>query len=174
MRKLEKDTHAPRFVPNYMATSLHEVDFDELKKQGIKYIAFDADATLVSYRAKTLSPETKLLLQQNRNKFKKWVIASNRIGNGLIYLAESMDAQVIQASLTGRKPSKRFFNRVVSYFGGHPEQIAMIGDKLVADIYGGNRAGLTTVWVEKLGKDSKHDRLFMVRRLEKWLMRHYL
>jgi HAD superfamily phosphatase (TIGR01668 family) len=174
MRRIKKDIHTPAFVPDYMAKSLHEVDFDDLKKRGIKYIAFDADATLVSYRTNVLAPETKLLLQKNRKKFTKWVIASNRVGSGLMPLAESMDAQVIQATMFGRKPRRKFFNRVISHFGGKPQEIAMIGDKLIADVYGGNKAGLTTVWVEQLGATAKHDWLFRTRQFERWLMRKYL
>lgn len=157
-----------------MARSLHEVDFDLLKRRGIRYIAFDADATLVQYRGKALSPETKQLLQHNRKKFKAWVIASNRLGNNLIPLAESMDAQVIRATLFGRKPRKVFFDRVLAHFGGKPQEIAMVGDKLVADMYGGNKAGFTTIWVEQLGRTSKHDWLFRTRQLERRLMRKYL
>lgn len=174
MKQIKRDAKTPLFVPDFLATSLHDVDFDALKKRGIKYIAFDADATLVHYRGTTLDAETKLLLQRNRKKFKKWVIASNRIGNNLLPLAESMDAQVVRATLFTRKPSKRFFQRVITFLGGTPNEVAMIGDKLIADMYGGKNAGLTTIWVEQLGKTTKHDWLFRTRQLEKWLMRRYL
>ncbi len=174
MKRINKDIKSPKFVPDYTAKSLAEVDFDELVRRGVKYIAFDADATLVHYRGKMLSDETKKLLQQNRKKFQAWVIASNRITNDLLPLAESMDAQVIRATIFTRKPSKRFFARVIKFFGGKPEQIAMIGDKLIADVYGANRAGMISVWVEKIGKDSRHDRLLMVRRWELKLVNKYL
>lgn len=174
MKKISKSPGTPNFVPDYTASSLADVDFDELVKRGVKYVAFDADATLVHYRGKALSDETKLLLQQNRKKFKAWVIASNRITNDLLPLAESMDAQVVRSTLFTRKPSKRYFARVIRFFGGKPSEIAMIGDKLIADIYGANRSGLVSVWVEKIGKDSHHDRLLMVRRWEMKLVNKYL
>jgi uncharacterized protein len=174
MRKLNREAMTPRFVPDFIATSLLDVDFAALKKMGVQYIAFDADSTLVSYRGKALSPEVKKFLRQNRKLFKKWCIASNRITNDLLPLAENMDAQVIQATLFTRKPSRRFFDRVIRHFGGKPQKIAMVGDKLIADMYGGKRAGLMTVWVERIGKDSRHDQLLGVRKFEKRLMRRYL
>ena len=173
MKQLKREANTPRFVPDYLATSLLDVDFDELKRRGVKYIAFDADATLVHYRGKALSSETKIFLQQNRNKFVKWCIASNRVTNDLLPLAESMDAQVIRASWFIRKPSIRFFDWVIRHFGAKPHEIAMIGDKLIADMYGGKRAGMITVWVERIGKDSRHDTFFRVRQFEKYLMRRY-
>jgi uncharacterized protein len=174
MRKLMRDISTPDFVPDYMATSLLSIDFKELKKQGIKHIAFDADSTLVHFRGRVLSPETKNFLQKNRNLFTSWVIASNRITNDLVPLAESMDAQVIRATLSNRKPQRRFFAQVVRHFGAKPQEIAMIGDKLMADVWGAKRAGMMTVWVEKIGPDSPWDRIVRLRYWEKRFLRKFI
>jgi uncharacterized protein len=175
MRKLQREATTPNFVPDYMASSLLDVDFKELKERGIRFIAFDADSTLVHYRAKALSDETKLFLQKQRKLFESWCIASNRITNDLLPLAEAMDAQVVRATLFVRKPQRRFFSRVLRHFGAKPYEVAMVGDKLVADMLGGKRSGLTTVWVERIGPDSLWDRhLFHTRRWEKRLMRRYM
>lgn len=174
MQKLDRGTNAPHYVPDYFVESLLDIDFKTLKAAGVKYVAFDADATLVSYRGTEITAEIKEYLKQNRNLFSLWCIASNRITNDLLPLGEAIDAQVIRATLFTRKPSRRFFKRVVEYFDAQPHEIAMIGDKLIADMFGAKRAGFVTVWVEKLGKDSAHDRLFAVRRFEKHLMRRYM
>ncbi|MES2971159.1 MAG: HAD hydrolase-like protein [Patescibacteria group bacterium] len=173
MLRLQREPRTPRFVPDYLARSVEAVDFKQLADQGIRYIAFDADSTLVNFRGRELSPSTKLFLQKQRKLFDKWCIASNRITNDLLPLAESMDAQVIRASLWTRKPSRRFFNTVLTFFGGKPQEIAMIGDKLIADIWGAKRAGMVTIWVEKIGQDNPLDWIFRVRQIEKWLMRAY-
>jgi uncharacterized protein len=175
MIALKREATTPRFVPDYIASSLMDVDFKLLQKKGIKYIAFDADSTLVHFRGKELSPETKNFLQKQRKLFESWCIASNRITNDLLPLAESMDAQVVRATIFIRKPQRRFFDQVIKQFGGKPHEIAMIGDKLIADMYGGKKSGLTTVWVERIGPDSLWDRhLFHTRRWEKQLMRRYM
>lgn len=174
MRKLERDISTPQFVPDYMATSLLSVNFKELKKIGVKHVAFDADSTLVHFRGRVLPEESKKFLQQQRSLFDSWVIASNRITNDLLPLAESMDAQVIRASLLIRKPQRRFFNQVIRHFGSHPHEIAMIGDKLVADVWGAKRAGLVAVWVEKIGPDSPWDRIVRLRHWEKRLLRKFI
>ena len=175
MRELPRKNTTPRFVPDYMASSLLDVDFKELKRRGVKYVAFDADSTLVPSRGKLLDPKTEAFLKKNRSLFKDWCIASNRITNDLLPLAKSMDAHVIQATIVIRKPQRRFFRWVLDYFkAAKPSEIAMIGDKLIADMYGGKRAGMTTVWVEKIGRDNPWDVLIQVRRWEKQLMKSYI
>lgn len=174
MQRLKRNKTTPRFVPDFIAPSLEEVDFKVLRDKGVRYIAFDADATIVPYRGKALTETTKNYLQQNRKLFEGWCIASNRITRDLLPLAVSMDAELIQATLFTRKPSKRFFRRVINHFGCKPHEIAMIGDKLIADMYGGKRSGMVTVWVERMGRDSAHDTLLQVRRFEKRLMKRYM
>lgn len=175
MRELDKKAKTPRFVPDFTAKSLLDVDFKELKRRGIKYVAFDADSTLVPSRGKLLDNKTEAFLKENRPLFKDWCIASNRITNDLLPLAKSMDAHVIQATVTIRKPQRRFFRWVIEFFKpGAPAEIAMIGDKLIADMFGAKRAGMTTVWVEKIGRDNPWDILIQVRRWEKQLMKAYL
>jgi len=174
MRKFVRDFSTPQYVPDYMAKSLLGIDFKELKKSGVKHIAFDADSTLVHFRGRVLPVETKEFLQKQRKLFESWVIASNRITNDLLPLAESMDAQVIRATLTNRKPQRRFFDQVIRHFGAKPQEIAMVGDKLMADIWGAKRAGMVTVWVEKIGPDSPWDSVIQLRRWEKWWLRKFL
>ncbi len=144
-----------------------------LKEHGVRYIAFDADSTLVPFRGKVISSQTKRLLQTKRSLFDAWCIASNRITNDLLPLGESIDAQVLRATLIKRKPQRRYFDRVLRHFGAKPYEVAMVGDKLIADMWGAKRAGMVTVWVEKIGKDSIWDRFFGVRRWEKRLMKSY-
>lgn len=168
------DEESPLFVPNYVAESIEDIDFGVLKKSGIKFIAFDADSTLVGYRKKKLEESTRSFLHKELAKFNSVCIASNRVTNDLDNIAHDIKATVIRASLTKRKPSTRFFDRVVDHFNAPPSQIAMIGDKLIADIFGGNKAGLTTIWVNKRGRDSIFDRILQTRRFERYLTRRHI
>jgi uncharacterized protein len=173
MNALKRDARTPRFVPDYMAASLADVDFALLKKRGIRYIAFDADSTLVTFRGRTLLTATRQLLLKKRRIFIDWCIASNRVTNDLQPLADSINAGVVRATIFTRKPSKRFFRRVFRKLDSKPEETAMIGDKLIADMWGAKRSGMVTVWVEKIGMDNPIDRVLHVRKIEKWLMKAY-
>jgi HAD superfamily phosphatase (TIGR01668 family) len=175
MLELKKSVSMPKFVPDYTATSLLDVDFKQLKKDGIRFVALDADSTLVNYRGTVIDAKTRRYVLEQKKHIENWCIASNRITNDLSPLAESIQVQIIPSSLIVRKPQKRYFRRIAEYFGAEDvSQIVMIGDKLIADVWGANRFGCTTVWVEHLGKDSLHDRAFRVRQWEHMMMRKYL
>lgn len=173
MIALKRTSKTPRFVPDYIANSLADVDFVRLKKQGIRYIAFDADSTLVTFRGTTMMTATRKFLMSKRRLFKNWCIASNRITNDLQPLADSIGAEVVRASWLTRKPSRRFFRWVFHKLNAEPSETAMIGDKLIADMWGAKRAGMTTIWVERLGNDNPLDRVFRTRQVEKQLMKAY-
>lgn len=174
MQKLTRTATTPQFVPDFMATSLLDVDFAVLKAHGVKYVAFDADSTLVPASGNKLDPQTREFLQKNRHMVSQWCIASNRILFDLSPLGTDMDAHIIQASKFVRKPSRKFFARVTDYFKPtKPSEIAMIGDKLYADVFGGNRVGFTTVWVEHIGSDTPWDTVLQVRRIERRMMKPY-
>ena len=174
MIALNREADTPSFVPDYLAKSLSDVDFALLKKQGVRFIAFDADSTLVHIRGTALPEETKSLLIEKRKLFKQWCIASNRPINNLQTLGNSIGAPVIRAGLLTRKPSRRYFKKVLRHFNAQPHEVAMVGDKLIADMWGAKRAGMVTVWVEKIGPDNPWDRLLAVRHWERRLMQKYL
>lgn len=171
---VDKNDKTPGYVPDYIARSIGEIDFKQLAKDGIKYLAFDADHTLVPYRGIELDPKTKAYLRKQKKLFKGWCIASNRITNDLEGIATALDAHVIRASLSIRKPRRKFYAWVIEYFEAKPNEIAMVGDKLLADVWGGNRSGLRTVWVEHLGKDGPLDYVIRLRRIERKLLKRYL
>jgi len=174
MIEINRGALTPLYVPDFIATSITAIDFKKLKKRGIKYIAFDADHTLVPYRGIELSKDTDTYLRKQRDLFEGWCIASNRVTNDLDGIADALNARVIRATLLHRKPGKQFYKRVLKHFDARPHEIAMIGDKVLADVWGGNRAGLVTVWVEHLGKDGPLDRLVRLRKIEKKLLKQYL
>lgn len=175
MQKLIRDDHTPYFVPDYIANSIADIDFKVLKSSGIKYLAFDADSTLVEYRGKIIADETVAYLLENKKLFDGLCIATNRVVKDLEPMAKSIGADLIQATGWVRKPKQKFFQRIMDHYDAQPHEIAMIGDKLVADMHGAKRAGLVTVWVERMGVgDSIWDRFLGVRRFEKRMMRKYM
>lgn len=179
MKRVRKNTADPLYVPDYFAQGVYDIDFAKLKKDGIKVIAFDADNTLISFSLSPFHPkhiDKKLLkkMQKNRKLFDKWIIASNRPTNDLQELATSVQAQVVRAGILLRKPRKAYFKQVVIRANVAPEQIAMVGDKLIADMFGANRVGMKTVLVRPVGADNPIDRIFQTRRIERWLLRKFI
>ncbi len=173
MIQVKRKKATPRYVPDYIAKSLLDVNFEELKSRGIKFVAFDADSTLVPFQGIKLTSETREFLKQKRKLFKKWCIASNRVPDNLRPLAKGIDAEVIRATFFVRKPHRKYFSKVLNHLDAQPHEVAMIGDKLFADMFGAKRSGFITVWVERLGTDPL-DRLIYLRRVERRLLKNYV
>lgn len=64
------------------------------------------------------------------------------------------DHVVISGSFGKGKPDKDIFLHALELLDIAPEQGVMVGDKLTTDILGGLTAGLTTVWINRTGKES--------------------
>jgi len=62
-------------------------------------------------------------------------------------VAPLLDFIVTSAQVGFRKPDPRTFQAALAHWDLLPSQIAMVGDRLDADIAGGNRAGLFTIWI---------------------------
>lgn len=175
MRELsKKKRRSSSFVPDFMAQSLRDVDFARLKEVGIRFVALDADSTLVEYRKSIVDPKTKEYLEKQRKYIDGWCISSNRVTSGLDQLSKSIDAPVVPTSIIARKPRQRYFKRILEHFSANPTEVALVGDKLLADVWGGNRAGFITVWVEQLGGDGFHDRAIRVRAWEGRMRRKFI
>jgi putative hydrolase of the HAD superfamily len=56
---------------------------------------------------------------------------------------------VTSAGCGFRKPDERIFRLALDHFGVPPEQVAMVGDSLEADILGANQMGLYSIWITR-------------------------
>ena len=65
-----------------------------------------------------------------------------------------------------RKPNQAFYSRILTELRADPKKCVMIGDKLRADVYGGNRAGMFTILVKPNGSDYWYDRILFTRMRE--------
>lgn len=59
------------------------------------------------------------------------------------------DFIITSAACGYRKPDPRIFRHALSKWGYSPEQTAMVGDTLHADILGANQAGIFSVWITR-------------------------
>lgn len=168
---------SPTFLPDFTASDVDDIDFKKLEKLGIEHLLFDLDQTLRRpYSRKLPIAVITLLNEVNRSKqFKSLCLVSNNQRN-LTRYSSPIQARVFQPFRSGfkliRKPNPRFFEYVLKELGTTPEKAAMIGDRLHADVFGGNRMGMFTVYVKKRGAiDYWFDWLLLTRLREKRTLR---
>ncbi len=166
-------------MPDFTADSVLDVDFNKLKKLGVKHILIDLDLTLRKKMTRSLEPEITIFLLKTVKDlgFQTISIASNNMLN-LSGYGTSISAHVFQPFWKGlwliRKPNKLFYERILKEIGAKPRECVMIGDKLRGDIYGANNVGLFTILVKPKGSDYFYDWLLFTRFRERQSMAKFL
>lgn len=142
-----KIIRANKLYPNYVADSVLQIKIDELVGLGISHIVFDVDETLLQKGGNELPHKYIEHVHQMREMGIKILIGSNS-SRDLSKLAGEIGAVVIKPSTFHFKPLKRFYSKIVKGAGVHPDNIAMVGDRVLNDIWAANEAGLTTILVK--------------------------
>lgn len=62
------------------------------------------------------------------------------------------DFVLTSAACGYRKPHPRIFELALAHWGYLPDEIAMVGDRLEADVHGAKPLGITTIWITRRAK----------------------
>lgn len=136
------------FYPNMYQKGIHYINYKKLKKLGIKCLVFDLDNTIALIDQHMITDETKKLLTSLKKDFQV-VIISNNVTKRVKSYADYLKCDFVANAL---KPLSKGYRKVRKKYGYKKEEMCMIGDQLVTDIYGGNKYGMYTILVDPLGK----------------------
>ncbi len=117
------------------------------------------------YQERSVFPEVAGVLGQLRQWGVSMGIVSNTTnpvsmkaleleGSGL---KDYFDFTIYSSELPFRKPHPTIFQLAISHFQLQPEQILFVGDSLSADIFGANRVGMKTAWINRKKVEVPHD-----------------
>lgn len=148
------------FLPNEHVKSVFDIQPAVLKKKGIKGIITDLDNTLVAWDVEAATPEIIQWFRQMKDHDIKVTIISNNNQERVKAFSEPLDTPFV---FSARKPLKRAFKTVAKKMELKREEIVVIGDQLLTDVLGGNRAGFNTILVVPIvqsdGKMTKINRI---------------
>ncbi|HSW79559.1 MAG TPA: YqeG family HAD IIIA-type phosphatase [Candidatus Saccharimonadales bacterium] len=139
------------WLPDYMAESVVQIDADELRKAAITHLVFDLDNTLLIHKTNELSAETVAYIAGLRQAGFKIILGSNT-RRDTDAVVEAMQGKGVRVRGLSMKPFKSYYKKVIAAAETEPEHIAMIGDHLINDVIGANRAGLKTILVKSLSR----------------------
>jgi uncharacterized protein len=169
----------PLFMPDFTAKNILDVDFKKIKSLGVKHIFIDLDLTLRKKMSRKLEPQVNEYLIRSIKElgFTSISIASNNMLNLQKY-GIPISAKIYQPYWKGtwliRKPNLVFYRRMITDKNAEPAECVMIGDKLRADIFGGNRAGMYTILVMPYGSDYWYDKILLTRRRERRSLQEFI
>lgn len=154
-------------VPDQIVTSVLQIDLQELKRRNIKGLLIDLDNTLVDWGKSEMEPVFAQWIKKVREAGLRVCLVSNAMPERVDYFAEELGVPGVSKAL---KPLGRAFRRGIKALDLEPNEVAVIGDQLFTDVYGGNRLGLHTILINPLStQELRTTRL--VRRLERRMMR---
>ncbi len=139
------------FIPDIYQKSIYDINYNKLKKQGIKCLLFDLDNTLIPVNVYIPTKKVKELFSRLEKDF-KIIIISNSGKKRLIPFKEGLNVDVAYSS---HKPFKKKYLKIMDIYNFKYHEIAAIGDQLLTDIFGANRIGITSILINPIGDYEK-------------------
>jgi len=137
--------------PDIIVDRLEHLDLDDLWARGIRGLVLDLDNTLCFWGTCDISPERRAWVEAAKTRFKVCILSNTIKSRRLRTVGEMLGLPTVGRWGCGRKPFRGGFRAALKITGTAPAATAMIGDQIFADVLGGNRSGLLTVWVPLLG-----------------------
>lgn len=143
------DAELMMYVPNVYQQSIYlddpcHIDFDRLKANGIKFLSFDIDDTIVGLKQRLTVSQKTIDLFKNLKKDFKVILFSNGSPDRVELVAKELGIEYIARA---GKPDMETFQKMKDHFGFRVSEMAHIGNNLIDDVRGGNMFGITTCLV---------------------------
>lgn len=133
-----------KFLPNEYVNNVYAITPEHLKSLGIKGIITDLDNTLVEWDRPLATPELTKWFKGMRDASIKITVVSN---NNETRVGKFCDPLGIPFIHRARKPLSFAYKKAYRMLNLKADEVCMIGDQLLTDVFGGNRQGIHTILV---------------------------
>lgn len=149
---------------------VQDIDLLVLKDQGIRGFIFDLDNTLMIPHTGVLDePVTNWLGSVHEEGFRCVVVSNNHQAD---YIRQAEEILGFPAFAKAAKPRRRFLRKALEILEMDPHEVAVVGDRPLTDIWGGQRLGAYTILVDPLNKLNEPDLIKVLRWMERLVIRH--
>ncbi len=136
------------FTPAHAVNTLQEIDLEGLWTSGKRLLLIDVDNTLVQWKQENFeAPVLDWIAKAKQMGFNICLVSNTNHLERLARLREMLGVETVRGRF---KPSRAMFRLAMIKFKNKPEETIMIGDQLMTDILGANRAGIEAYWVRKM------------------------
>ena len=130
--------------PDYNLENVYEIDFEELKQQGIKCIMFDLDSTVMLSKSASFTQKTVEWFNTFINDFEVAIISNNPNKKYIENASKLAPCRVIG---NAKKPNPEVARKYLDEVNIKPQNAVMVGDRPLTDILVGKRLGCKTILV---------------------------
>ncbi len=129
---------------------LTHLDLEALQSRGIKGLVMDLDNTIMAPKVGVIRDDVRAWLDKALAMGFKCIVLSNN--KKLDYCKRAEDYLNLPVIGYAAKPSQKNFYKALDMIDLKPEDVAVIGDRPLTDILGGQRLGAYSVLVHPLIK----------------------
>lgn len=143
-------------IPDDYVSSIFDIDYNKLYSNGKRLILTDLDNTLISYKATEPTDELYKWKSELEGMGFEIIIVSNSGKKRVKHFANMLGIKYVNLST---KPLKRGFKKALKTASTKykKEEVVVLGDQLLTDVYGAKRMKLSMVLVKAI--DNKTERL---------------
>jgi HAD superfamily phosphatase (TIGR01668 family) len=158
-----------RFFPVLTLDKVQDISTEVLDKYDIKGLILDIDNTLVPPHMKEADDNAVKWIERMKSEGFKVCIVSNASKKRVIKFNERLKLNAIHRA---SKPGTKAFLKAARLLDFKNHNIAVVGDQIFTDIYGGNKAGMKTILVKPI-KNLDNIFIMMKRIPEKLVLARY-
>lgn len=137
-----------KFVPDMYTKSIYTIDYRNLKKKKIKCLIFDLNNTIAPLTLK--KPNKKLidLFEELKDmKFKIYIVSNSNKKR----VEPFKDILGVDSAYLSFKPSLKKFKKIYDMNKFKDNEIAVIGDEILTDVWASNRMNFVSILVNPIG-----------------------
>lgn len=129
-----------------MVERVWQLPLKTLQERGIQGLIFDLDDTLAPKNGFSVDPKDLEWLKQARQAGLQFRIVSNN--HHPAHVAKMAEVLQIPSVAQAKKPSSKYLLQALKAMNLRPQQVLMVGDRVLTDILGGAYLGMPTCLVK--------------------------
>lgn len=139
-----------KLIPNYVFDTIYDITPKFLKDHKISGVLIDLDGTMAPHTM-ALPPETvTIFINELKKENISVMVFSNNHPKRVGLFADKLGVPFVSHA---KKPFQSSFHAAAKQMGLEMEQVAVIGDQIFTDVFGGNNAGALTCYVETMDRN---------------------
>ena len=135
-----------RLYPDKHVKKVEDINYQELKEKNIKAIFLDIDNTIINYE-RIMQPTVKEWIAKAKEFGIDICLLSNNTQKKVEEIANQVNVKFVYSS---GKPGRKGYLRAMELLNVKNNEVAVVGDQIFTDVYGGNRLNMHTILVEPI------------------------
>lgn len=146
------------FTPDFVFNSVSDISIEFLASNNIKGLILDLDGTVCS-AGREVAPDysENWIKQINKSNIKLIMLSNNKRLSRVSDFCKRHGIQIFRH--LAFKPLKHGFEWAAKKLELSKQNIAVVGDQIFTDVFGGNRAGMKTIFVHSIDIDKWYIKL---------------